>query len=217
MLASRLTAPLLNQTPWTPGLLPVDVAANSEDRPGHTALQDEKGNWGMAYRIRLVGCGGIAGTWISAVAPRDECEIAMTFDPDTAAAKQRAEETGGRAAGALEDILGSPDIDLVMSSVLSDSCMVRIGRRSCSRTRCRSHPCAGRRSIRASCVMSNPATSSMRAIRPTSLGLLPRRMMRLACGQTPTSLCPPVRLGPVHLGPVRLARSPFRGLPEQEL
>lgn len=68
----------------------------------------------MAYRIGLVGCGGIAGTWVSAVGQEEGCEIAMTYDPDAAAAQQRAEATGGRAVAALADILGSSDIDLVI-------------------------------------------------------------------------------------------------------
>jgi len=68
----------------------------------------------MGHRIGLIGCGGIAGTWIDAAAQHEECEIAMTFDPDAEAATQRAEETGAQVAPALEDVLGSTDIDLVV-------------------------------------------------------------------------------------------------------
>ena len=68
----------------------------------------------MGHRIGLIGCGGIAGTWIDAVTQHEAGEIAMTFDPDAAAARQRAEETGARVAPGLEDILESSDIDMVI-------------------------------------------------------------------------------------------------------
>ena len=67
----------------------------------------------MGHRIGLVGCGNIAGTWIKAVAEREDSRIELTYDVDPDAARTRADEAGARALTDLDELLGS-DIDLVI-------------------------------------------------------------------------------------------------------
>ena len=67
----------------------------------------------MKYRIGLIGCGGIAGTWIQAVAQHADCRIALTYDISAAAARQRAEEVGAQAAPSVAGLLDG-EIDLVI-------------------------------------------------------------------------------------------------------
>ncbi|MFC1526828.1 Gfo/Idh/MocA family protein [Candidatus Latescibacterota bacterium] len=68
----------------------------------------------MGYRIGLVGCGGIAGAWVEAVAQHEDCQIALTYDLDPEAANSRAVASGARAVANLADVLGAGDIDLVV-------------------------------------------------------------------------------------------------------
>ncbi|MBM3278080.1 MAG: Gfo/Idh/MocA family oxidoreductase [Candidatus Handelsmanbacteria bacterium] len=68
----------------------------------------------MKYRIGLIGCGGIAGTWVQAVAQHPDCHIALTYDLSPQAAAQRAAEAGGRAVKDLEELFGSDQIDMVI-------------------------------------------------------------------------------------------------------
>ena len=65
------------------------------------------------HRIGLIGCGGIAGAWIRAVAEHDECQIDWAFDLDAEAATRRAEEVSGQAITDLDKGLAS-DVDLVV-------------------------------------------------------------------------------------------------------
>ena len=67
----------------------------------------------MEHRIGLIGCGGIAGTWVKAVEDQPESKITVTFDLDADAAKARAEETGATPVTALDDLLGA-DVDVVI-------------------------------------------------------------------------------------------------------
>ena len=67
----------------------------------------------MGHRIGLIGCGGIAGTWIKAVAEHDDSRIELAYDVDAEAAERRAEEAGARALTDLDELLGS-DVDLVI-------------------------------------------------------------------------------------------------------
>ena len=46
----------------------------------------------MGYKVALVGCGNIAGSWVKAVGQHDECEIALTYDLLSEPAAKRAEE-----------------------------------------------------------------------------------------------------------------------------
>ena len=48
----------------------------------------------MTYNIGLVGCGGIASSWINAVAAHGECQIILAYDLAADAAARRAAETG---------------------------------------------------------------------------------------------------------------------------
>ena len=68
----------------------------------------------MGYRIGLVGCGNIAGTWVGAVDQHDECQITLTYDLLSEAAAKRAEEAGARAADSMDEILEADDVDLVI-------------------------------------------------------------------------------------------------------
>lgn len=68
----------------------------------------------MDYRIGLIGCGGIAGTWINAVSLTDGCRIDLVFDLDASAAAARAEDSGGRAVAELTELTTSPEINLVI-------------------------------------------------------------------------------------------------------
>ncbi|NKB66221.1 MAG: hypothetical protein GKR89_04100 [Candidatus Latescibacteria bacterium] len=67
----------------------------------------------MKYQIGLIGCGGIAGTWIQAVAQHPDCRIALTYDIADEAARQRATEVGGQAVPSVEALLAGA-IDLVI-------------------------------------------------------------------------------------------------------
>jgi predicted dehydrogenase len=68
----------------------------------------------MAHTIGLIGCGGIAGTWIEAVGRTLGCRIAMTYDVDSEAARKRAETAGAHPVAHLKEMLASPDIDIVI-------------------------------------------------------------------------------------------------------
>jgi myo-inositol 2-dehydrogenase/D-chiro-inositol 1-dehydrogenase len=68
----------------------------------------------MKYRIGLIGCGNIAGTWVQAVAQHPDCRIALTYDLSPQAAAQRAGEAGGRAVAELDALFGSEEINLVI-------------------------------------------------------------------------------------------------------
>ena len=68
----------------------------------------------MTYNIGLIGCGGIAGAWISAVAAHEKCQISMTYDLSAEAAAQRAAETGAQSTDDLDVLLGDESIDLVV-------------------------------------------------------------------------------------------------------
>jgi len=68
----------------------------------------------MEYRIGLIGCGGIAGTWVKAVEQTDHCRIEQVFDVNAKAATARAEETGARVAAELCELTESPEINLVI-------------------------------------------------------------------------------------------------------
>ena len=68
----------------------------------------------MGYGIGMIGCGSIAGTWVKAVGQHDECQMVFTFDLDAAAAERRAEESGARATTKLDELLASPEIDVVI-------------------------------------------------------------------------------------------------------
>lgn len=65
------------------------------------------------HGIGLVGCGGIAGTWIKAVDSLDQCRIELVHDLNGETARERASECGATAAD-LSTLLGSPDIDIVI-------------------------------------------------------------------------------------------------------
>ncbi len=68
----------------------------------------------MKYHIGLIGCGGIAGTWLQAVAQHADCRIALTYDLSPQAAAQRAAEAGGRAVADLDELFGSEEINLIV-------------------------------------------------------------------------------------------------------
>lgn len=68
----------------------------------------------MAYNIGLIGCGGIAGAWINAVAAHPDCRITLTYDLSADAAAQRAAETGAQATDDLDALLADASIDLVI-------------------------------------------------------------------------------------------------------
>lgn len=68
----------------------------------------------MPYSIGLIGCGGIAGTWIDAVAATPHCQITMAYDLNLAAAERRAEQVGARAVTEIDALLGNPAIDVVI-------------------------------------------------------------------------------------------------------
>jgi predicted dehydrogenase len=68
----------------------------------------------MTYNIGLVGCGGIAGSWINAVAAHGECQIILAYDLAADAAARRAAETGAQATDGLDALLGDERIDLVI-------------------------------------------------------------------------------------------------------
>lgn len=67
----------------------------------------------MEHRIGLIGCGGIAGTWLKAVEDQPDSQITVAFDLDHEAAKRRADEAGARAVSDLDDLLGA-DVDVVI-------------------------------------------------------------------------------------------------------
>ncbi|MEW6755797.1 MAG: Gfo/Idh/MocA family oxidoreductase [Candidatus Latescibacterota bacterium] len=66
------------------------------------------------YRIGLIGCGGIAGSWIKAVAEHPSSRITLAFDVQPEAAERRATEAGARAAASVEEVLTDPEVDLVI-------------------------------------------------------------------------------------------------------
>ena len=68
----------------------------------------------MGYGVGLIGCGNIAGTWVKAVSGHADCNLNLVFDLDRDAAQKRADESGARAIGELEEMLASVEIDLVV-------------------------------------------------------------------------------------------------------
>lgn len=68
----------------------------------------------MTHTIGLIGCGSISRTWIDAVNALPDCRIAMTYDLDAEAARERAEEAGARAVMDLDALLSSSEIDIVV-------------------------------------------------------------------------------------------------------
>lgn len=67
----------------------------------------------MDHKIGLIGCGGIAGTWIKAVEAQPESQITVVFDLDPKAAETRAQEAGASAVTELDALLGA-DVDIVI-------------------------------------------------------------------------------------------------------
>ena len=67
----------------------------------------------MDHKIGLIGCGGIAGTWIKAVEVQAESQITVVFDLDQKVANARAQEAGAKAVTELDALLGG-DIDIVI-------------------------------------------------------------------------------------------------------
>jgi predicted dehydrogenase len=68
----------------------------------------------MTHSIGLIGCGGISSVWVDAVSQTPDCEITKTFDVDAAAAVRKAEEIGAKSVSDLDELLASPDIDMVV-------------------------------------------------------------------------------------------------------
>ena len=68
----------------------------------------------MHHRMGLVGCGGISRVWVKATGNRPDCEIVLVYDPNEEAAALRAEETGARIVATYEEMLESPDVDIVV-------------------------------------------------------------------------------------------------------
>lgn len=68
----------------------------------------------MPYSIGLIGCGGIAGTWIDAVAQTPDCQIVMAYDVNAAAAEQRAAQVGAQAVAEIDALLENPAISVVI-------------------------------------------------------------------------------------------------------
>ncbi len=66
-----------------------------------------------AHRIGLIGCGGIAGAWIRAVAEHDDCQIDWVYDLNDEAAATRAEEASAEVVADLAVGLSS-EVDLVI-------------------------------------------------------------------------------------------------------
>lgn len=66
------------------------------------------------YNIALIGCGVIAGTWIKTVEAHARCAIRSTCDVDRTAAEKAAGQAGAEAAESFEQVLASPDIDIVI-------------------------------------------------------------------------------------------------------
>ena len=66
------------------------------------------------YGIGLIGCGGIAGTWIKAVDSLEQCRIEMVTDLDREAASSRAAECDAAIAADASELLGSADVDVVI-------------------------------------------------------------------------------------------------------
>ena len=68
----------------------------------------------MVYRIGLIGCGGIAGAWIKAIAAEEDALLALTFDLSREAAERRAAETGAESVAVLDQIWDSDDVNIVV-------------------------------------------------------------------------------------------------------
>ena len=68
----------------------------------------------MPYSIGLIGCGGIAGTWIDAVAATPGCQITMAYDVNAAAAERRAAQVGAQAVTDIDALLENPAIGVVI-------------------------------------------------------------------------------------------------------
>ena len=68
----------------------------------------------MRHHIGLVGCGGIAGSWIEAIDKQEDCRIALTYDLFPAAAAARAAEVDAEAVDDLNEIWRRDEIDLVV-------------------------------------------------------------------------------------------------------
>ena len=68
----------------------------------------------MVHRIGLIGCGGIAGAWIKAMAAEEDARIALTFDLSREAAERRATETGAESVAALDQIWDCDEVNIVV-------------------------------------------------------------------------------------------------------
>ncbi len=68
----------------------------------------------MKHQIGLIGCGGIASVWVNATDNNPDCRVTLTYDPSAEASQKRAGETGASVATSLEELLGDPDIDIVL-------------------------------------------------------------------------------------------------------
>jgi len=80
-------------------------------------------NWvkSMKHRIGLIGCGGIAGSWIKAVDLAEDCQIVLTYDVSRESADNRAEETGATPVDSLEDIWERDEVDVVIVATPTSS------------------------------------------------------------------------------------------------
>ena len=66
------------------------------------------------YRIGLIGCGGMGRVWVDTIAAHPQCRVGLTYDPDADAAAEKAAAAGAQVAETLEQLVASPEIELVV-------------------------------------------------------------------------------------------------------
>jgi predicted dehydrogenase len=71
-------------------------------------------------RVGIIGCGVISGTYFKNLPTFDSLEVMACADIDAGRAQAKAAEFGVRASS-VEDMLGDPDIDMVLNLTVPGS------------------------------------------------------------------------------------------------
>ena len=66
------------------------------------------------YRVGIIGCGRMGQVWVETVGRQSDCRVGLTYDPDPELAAEKAKAAGAQAAETLEQLVESPEIDLVV-------------------------------------------------------------------------------------------------------
>ncbi|MFH1570124.1 MAG: Gfo/Idh/MocA family oxidoreductase [Gemmatimonadota bacterium] len=68
----------------------------------------------MQHVFGLIGCGRMGDVWVEALGQHPDCRLAVTYDPDPAAAAQKAAAASARAADSLDALLRTAGLNAVV-------------------------------------------------------------------------------------------------------